>query len=194
MGNASGLAAVAQGIGGVTSAANGYSQAQGQLGQAAWQTQAYNQNAQIALMQGNTAEANAERAAGIRGLQAAQTIGKQRAVISGGAANVNTGSAADIQADTAAAAIQDEKQIMNNAALQRWGYGVEATNYEAQARLAKIAGRHNATGSLISGGLGFAQGALGTVAYGSKAGWFDKTDNFYVKPPEGKKMSDPRNR
>jgi hypothetical protein len=175
MGNVSGLAAAAQGVSALSSAANGYSQYQSQLGQAKWQSQAYNQNAQIALMQGAVAGTNAERAAMIRGQQAAQVVGKQRAIIGNGAANVNTGSAAQVQVDTGAAAVRDEQQIMNNAALQAWGYQTEASNYESQAQMAKIAGRFNANSSLISGGLGFARGVVGGAYYGKQAGWFDTT-------------------
>jgi hypothetical protein len=148
-------------------------QYQSQLAQSKWQSQAYNQNAQMALYQGKVAMDSGERAAALRGQQAAQLIGRQRAVISSGAANVNTGSAAQVQEDTAAAAAQDRAQIMNNAALQRWGYQVEATNYEAQARMAKIAGRFNANSSLISGGLGFARDSMAGAYYANKAGWFE---------------------
>jgi hypothetical protein len=182
MGNASGLMAAAQGISALSGVGNSISQYGAEMGQSKWASQAYKQNAALANMQGRYAMENGATAAGIRGQQAAQLIGRQRAVISSGAADVNTGSAAKVQADTAAAAAQDRAQIMNNAALQRWGFGVEATNYEAQARLAKIAGRYNANSSLISGGLGFARDMTRAAYYGKQAGWFDgKQANSYER-------------
>ncbi len=173
MANVASLGATAQGMSAIAGAANTYSQYNGTLEQSRFQQSAYNQNAQLALQQGNVAYANGQRMADVRGLQAAQLIGKQRAIISSGAADVNTGSAARVQEDTAAAAAMDRAQIMNNAALQRWGYGVESTNYETQARLAKTAGRFSANSSLISGGLQFARDTYGAGTYGKKAGWFD---------------------
>lgn len=173
MGNVSGLSAAASGMSAVAGVGNTISQYNSTLEQSRFQRSAYNQNAQMALMHGNVAYANGERMAGYRGLQAAQLIGRQRAVISSGAADVNTGSAARVQEDTAAAAAMDRSQIMNNAALQRWGHQVESTNYETQARMAKTAGRFSANSSLISGGLQFARDAYGAGVYGKKAGWFE---------------------
>src|SRR6185436_7320861 len=115
VGNVSGLAATAQGISALSSAANGYSQYSSQLMQSKWQQDRYNMNAQLALRQGATS-------ASLRGQQAAQMVGKQRAIIGSGAADVNTGSAAKVQADTLNAAGIDQAQIMNNAALEAWGY------------------------------------------------------------------------
>src|SRR5689334_9779681 len=122
--------------------------------QSKWQQDRYNMNAQMALRQGATSAA-------VRGEQAAQMVGKQRAVIGSSAADVNTGSAAKVQADTLNAAGIDQAQIMNNAALEAWGY-------RTQGAMTRIAGRSNAMNSLISGGLGFAQGALGAAYYGNK--------------------------
>lgn len=176
MGNISALMATAQGISALAGVGNSISQYGSTLEQSRFASQANRLNAQMARQQGDIAWGNAQQMAAVRGQQAAQTIGRQRAIISSGAADVNTGSAAQVQAATADTAARDRAQIMNNAALQRWGFGIEATNYETQARLAKSAGRYNANSSLISGGLGFARDMYGAASYGKRAGWFDKAE------------------
>jgi hypothetical protein len=171
MGNLASLAAIAQLGSAAATAGNAYGQYSSNLGQAKFATSALNQNATIADMQAAQAQKNAEQAAAYRGLQASQQIGKER--VGTGAAKSNTGSAAKVQSDIASAAIQDEAQIMNNAALQKWGYGIEAAQYRTQGQLAKIAGRYKANSSLISGGMKFA-GDLGQAGlYANKGGVFD---------------------
>lgn len=173
MGNISALSAAASGASAIASLGNTYSQYSSALSQGAFQNQMYQQNARMASLQGDAAWNAGVRDANLRSERAKQLIGRQRAVISSGAADVNTGSAAKVQEDAAAAAAADRATILNNAALSRWGFASEASQYQMQGKLAKSAGRYNANSSLISGGLGFARDAAAFGYYGKKAGWFD---------------------
>jgi hypothetical protein len=164
--------AIAQVGSGVAAAGNGYAQYNAALGQSKYAASALNQNAMLAGMQSDQVTKRAEFETALRGKQAAQEIGHARAYTSG-AVDVNTGSAANVQEDIAAAAAADQANIRQNAALQRWGYGIEAANYHAQSRLAKAGGRFAANSSLISGGQAFARDMMGAGYYGKQAGWFD---------------------
>lgn len=194
MGNLAGLAAVAQ-IGGATATAgNAYSQYSSSLASSKYQAGVLNQNAQFATTQGDQAMERGAFEAAQRGLRAGQVIGAQKAAIAGSAVDASTGSAAKLGEDTRAAAGVDQETIMNNAALQRWGYGIEAAGYRSQARMAKIGGRFAARSALAGGAAGLGKDALAFDYYASKAGWFDSEQPLYMKPPAGKNMSDPRNR
>lgn len=172
MGNLSGLTALAQIGAGVSAAGNGYAQYNGALGQSKYQASVLNMNAQTTDMQAAQAGKQGEFNAAVRGLQGAQEIGKARTATAGGAVDVNTGSAAKVQEDIAAASAADQAMIKQNAALQQWGYNVEAINSRTQAKLAKSGGRFAANSNLISGGGAFARDMMGANYYASKAGWY----------------------
>lgn len=170
MGNLSGLAAIAQLGGAAASAGNAYSQYGAQLGQAKYQAGALNQNAAFADMQAAQAIKVGEFAAAQRGAQAAQEIGKYR--VSTGNVDVNTGTAAKVQEDIASAAAVDRTNILANASLNRWGYGIQAADYRGQARMAKIGGRFAANSALAAGASEVGRAGIGAAYYGSQAGWF----------------------
>jgi hypothetical protein len=168
MSNLASLAALAQGGAALADAGQAYGSYQGQLMQSKYQAGVLNQNAALAGVQAAQAQKAADFEANLRSAQGKKAVADARTYTSD-AVDVNTGSAAREQADIAAAAITDRANILNNAALQRWGYGIEAANYSTQAKMAKIGGRFGANSSLISGGMRFARD-LGAAGYYYKAG------------------------
>lgn len=195
MGNLASLAALAQASGAISSAGQGYSGYASNIAQGQFQGGIQDINARMAGLKENEAIARGDVMAERRGLQTQQEIGKQRVALAGNQVNVNTGSAANIQVDTAAAGAVDQATLRRDAALQAWGYGMEGVQDRLRGRVARISGRSAGNSSLISGGASFARGAAATGLYGAKAGWFDGADpTIYQRPPDGKNMSDPRNR
>lgn len=177
MGNLASLAAIAQIGGGVAAAGNAYSQGSAARAQGNFQAAQYNQNAAFADMKGEQAQKAATWQAGIRGLQTANAIGGFRAHTSGNV-DVNTGSAAKVQEDAAAASRADQAMIMQNAALQRWGYGIEAINDRSQGRMAKIGGDFAAKSAYAQGAAEVGRYGIGTAYYGQKAGWFNEEPDY----------------
>lgn len=71
------------------------------------------------------------------------TIGAQRVAFAAQGIDIASGSAADVQGDTAYLGELDALTIRNNAKREAWGYTVEAMNYRAQGRLARLGGRNS---------------------------------------------------
>lgn len=146
-----------------------------------------NINAQSANLQGEDARRIGEQDAAQRLQQGGMDASSARAKAAAQGINVDTGSAAKVQGDIKAAAITDASTIRKNAAMQAWGYGVEASNYRMQGRFAAIAGWNQGAQSLISGGM---QSALLYDQLQKNK----KPNTTTVRPPDGKNMSDPGNR
>jgi hypothetical protein len=154
---------------------------------AAAQKKAAEYQAQVAANNAITAEQNAEYAtkagqakAESASLQSREELGR---VVAGEAAqgvDVTTGSAADVQTGQREIGTLNTQNVVNNAALQAYGYRTQATNFEAQSGLltqeasqAGTAGNIAAAGDLLSGvsSLGKAWTSFGgTAAPGTGGG------------------------
>jgi hypothetical protein len=87
--------------------------------------------AEVALEIGDQ-EALRHKAA-IRGL-----IGSQRVIAGAAEIDLNSGSMADIQEETRLIGDDEERRIRNNAALQAWGFKVEAMDLRNRGKLARM--------------------------------------------------------
>ena len=153
---------------------------------AAAQKKAAEYQSQVAANNAITAEQNAEYAtkagqakAEAASLQSRENLGR---VVAGEAAqgvDVTTGSAADVQIGQREIGTLNTQNVVNNAALQAYGYRTQATNFEAQSGLltqeasqAGTAGNIAAAGDLLSGvsSLGKAWASFGGSPSGSPGG------------------------
>lgn len=113
----------------------------------------------------------------LKGAAAGGTL-KSRQAASG--VDVNSGSAVDVRTSQREAATLDTETVMNNAELQAYGYGVQATSYKAESQLDTLTADQattgadiGAAGSLLSNAssLGFKWTGMGagggTGGYGS---------------------------
>lgn len=113
-------------------------------------------------------EANLIRS-GVRSL-----IGAQRAGFAGQGVVIGEGSARDVQADTAYLGERDAQQRLNNAALEAWGYRVEAYDRRMAAQISRQTGQAAAS----AGRWGAATTAIGgatNVMLLNKYGWGPRT-------------------
>lgn len=85
-------------------------------------------NARRALQQGRVAEQQQR-------FKTAQVIGAQRAALASQGGDINSGSPLDIVGDSARAGEFDARTIRNNAAMQAYGFRVQAANAGAQSEL-----------------------------------------------------------
>jgi hypothetical protein len=167
VGISAGTAAI---IGAVTAVASTAVGVYGSMQSAAAQSKAANYQAQVAANNATIADQNARYAKQAGAEKAAEESlqGRARlgAAITGQAAgglDVNSGSALDVQATDRAMNKLDTEQVLNNAALNAYGYRSQATGFSANSQLDKMAassaltaGDINATGSLLSGASGVA--------------------------------------
>lgn len=102
----------------------------------------YGMNADIADAQAADALARGAEAEHRSREETRGAIGGQRVAFAAQGIDISTGSAADVQGDTAYLGELDALTIRNNAKREAWGFTVEATNYRAQGRLARIGGRN----------------------------------------------------
>jgi len=112
-------------------------QAGGGIGQANAQADALNQQADYANNAADHAEARGEFQVQRIRRELHRITGTQRASYAGQGVVVSDGSALEKQMDTAGLAEEDVMQAQNNAALEAWGFKVQAYNYEYQADAAQ---------------------------------------------------------
>lgn len=168
MGEAGSSAALAQGVGGLSSAAGGYAQSRAYLSQGKYVGAISDVNAKLADLQAADAIRRGKNEAALVGERGLQVQQQQRTQLAAGGVDVNSGNAAAIQEGTGAMSYLDQLRVTNNAALEAIGYKMEAINLTGQGRMARISGRANSNASLISGGMGFAKDALMGAAIYSK--------------------------
>jgi hypothetical protein len=178
---------------GASSAAGAYGQYSASMAEGRYGRAVGNMNAQLALQQAEDANRVGEQEAAKRLRQGGQDASSERARYAAQGINVDTGSAAQTQEDVRKAAEQDAVTIRKNAAMQAWGFGMDAVNSRAKGNMAYRAGRNEGLSSLISGGLQFTRYATESYNAGQKPKAKDD-DTVFVKPPSGKKMSDVRDR
>jgi len=145
----------AQGLQAIAGLGNSYSQASAIRGQSAYESQGNLTNAEWARIQATGAEKRGEFQSQQLLQQARQMIGQQRVSAAAQGVDVNTGSVADLQEQTAGLAAADAEQLKTNAFLEALGYRSQASSMTSRAKMARVAGKHAATSSLLTGGLNF---------------------------------------
>lgn len=83
--------------------------------------------------------------------QVGAMIGQQRVSMAAQGLDVNDGSALQVQQDTARIGEIDAMTIRHNAAMEAWGYKVQAAGAGAQADMARKAGTQRALSTLSTG-------------------------------------------
>lgn len=125
-------------------------QAYSQHKQAKYQSAVANQNADIAEAQAqdsiNRGNAQAEQVRSRNRMAA----GTQNATMGATGADLSTGNALDIFGDTAQYGQLDALTTVNNAQREAYGYQVQGTNAQAQAKAAESQGRDAVTLTLMS--------------------------------------------
>ena len=106
-------------------------QAQAQAGQANYMAQVARNNSIIAQRNATLATQQGDVAADQSNLKTAQIEGAQRASLASQGGDVNSGSPLDIVSDTARAGYTDAATIRSNAALQAYGYKLQAAGADA---------------------------------------------------------------
>jgi hypothetical protein len=128
--------------------------------QGEYQSKVFGIDADLAERQADDAIARGHEAELRAGRQGKQIIGAQRAAYAASGVDVSSGTPAAVEADTQALSELDALTIKNNAALEAWGYRVQAADYRTKAQMALAAGRNEQTrsqnraiGTLLSGAL-----------------------------------------
>lgn len=83
-------------------------------------------------------------------------VGSQRAAFAAQGIEVDAGTALDYQTDTRTQAEDDARTIINNAALEAWGYEVQAVNYGQKAEVAAAEGISSGFNTILTSGLKYA--------------------------------------
>ncbi|MBN9086238.1 MAG: hypothetical protein J0J01_04980 [Reyranella sp.] len=122
-------------------------------------------NAQRALQQGQVAEQQQR-------FKTSQVIGTQRAALASQGGDINSGSPLDIVGDSARAGEFDAQTIRNNAAMQAYGFRVQAANAGAQSELY----RQSADNTMAALPFG-----IGSSLLGGASSLFDKGLGYYSK-------------
>ena len=115
--------------------------------------------ARDAISRGETSVAKLDQQ--VRGLK-----GTQRAGYAGQGVVVGDGASADVAASTDAMSEADKLTLRNNAAMEAWGFRVQALDNRFQGRVARAGGRNRALGTLLTTGsdvsaYGYRQGMWG---------------------------------
>jgi hypothetical protein len=102
---------------------------------ASYQAQVAKNNAIIANQNANYSEAAGQAQAEATGLKGAAKAGNVKASIAANNIDVNSGSAKNVETSEAETNQLNTEAVLNNAALQSYGYRTQATGYTAQAGL-----------------------------------------------------------
>ncbi len=97
-------------------------------------------------------------------------IGSQRVALATQGIDIDSGSAFQIQTEADALGALDASTIRNNAARGALGLRFRAGALETQQEVERISGRARRRSTLLTGGLQFAQGAIGASAFGGSGG------------------------
>lgn len=166
MGDAAGISAGANAAGGVAGAYSEY-----QSGRFNAKVDLY--NAKVATLQAADAVRRGEEAVVRNQIKTRVLKGAQRAALAAqGVVLDDGGSSTDILTDTDVQAAKDEQTIRVNAALEAWGFQVQAVDNRARARMERYSANNRAAGTLLD-----TAGRFNDRAY--KAGLYDS------KPPAG---------
>ncbi len=96
-------------------------------------------------------------------------IGSQRVALAAQGIDIQSGSAFEIQSETDALGALDAATVRNNAARGALGLRFQAGALRTQQDVERISGRARRRSTLLTGGLQFAQGAIGAAAFEGQA-------------------------
>lgn len=130
-----------------------FSQAQAAKAQGEFEKQQAEINARFADMKAKEAIRIGDRSAAQHGRKIKSLVGKQRASLAAQGIQVDTGTAEEIQEQTLEIGREEMEIIRNNAWREAFGYKSQAAGDRMSGQMAESAGRFQATGTLISGGL-----------------------------------------
>jgi hypothetical protein len=179
-------------IGGGASVGNALAQSGAYRSQGEYGKAVGDLNARTAALQAQDALQRGEQESALVGRRAAATIGGQRASYAAQGVDVNAGSAAGAQADTAGLSALDQLTIKNNATRAAWGFRMQGIQDTLQGKLSALAGKTNATSSLITGGLAFMKSGMYAGYYASQNQSAPKLNNPNPSDPDYPK-EDPNN-
>lgn len=128
--------------------------------EANYQAQVAANNATIARQNAAYASASGSEQATEESLKGAAVGGRIKASQAANGIDVNSGSAVDVQVSQREASKLDTLNVENNALLQAYGYKVQATNFDAEAKLDKT----ESSDAWIEGLTGGAGGLLGNAS------------------------------
>lgn len=158
------LLALSSGIQGASSLAQGYVQKEAYKAKGDYEQAMGEINARRAEFQAEDSIKRGERDAAKVKKEGKRLRGAQRAAMAAQGIEVNDGSALAIQEDTAALAAEDATTVKNNAWREAWGFKVQASDYRAAGRMAKMAARREGRTSFLTGGMQAA--SYGLQGYG----------------------------
>lgn len=164
-GRASLLMGTAEGIQGLSSMGNAFSQSQAIQAQAAFQKQQYDTNATLADMQSQDAINRGDKQAQLIKTKTSQMISSQRAAMGAQGVEVNSGSNMQIQEDTASIGALDALTAKNNAWREAWGYKMQASQYRGAGAMASLAADNESRNTLLTGGMQM-------LGYGLKSAYY----------------------
>jgi ABC-type Na+ efflux pump permease subunit len=147
------ISAVAGGIGTAISAVGAYNNAQAQAAQARYQAQVAQNNATIARQNAEYATKAGQAAATDASLRARAAVGKVVADEAASGVDVNSGSPVDAAVTEREVGKLNTERVVNNAALQAYGYRTQETNFLAQEGMYKAAA-DNASASALPSAFG----------------------------------------
>lgn len=116
--------------------------------QGKYQNELGKENARQANMAARDALARGRQDAILQGRQAAGLRGAQNAALAASGVDVGFGSALDVSGDAALLASEDANAIRENAVRESRGFQINAINYRAQGRAAKMQGVGQMIGSI----------------------------------------------
>lgn len=151
-------------------AGTGLFQGLGKKAEANAQADQLRQNAMFLRQSADDAIARGRRDSDQQRQDTQQLIGTQRTAQAASGGEINTGTNALIQQDTAQLGELDALTISNNAAREAYGYNVEATSNERNAKVIKKAGKNAVISSVIGGALGGVSGDTFSGLFGSGGG------------------------
>lgn len=114
--------------------------------QGAYEARGYTVDAKIAELQAKDAVQRGDIQAGMRGAQANQEIGGERANVAAHGLQTGVGSEAEVEANVSGLSTIDQAMIRANAAREAWGYKVQAGDYLQRADLARRSAELTAQG------------------------------------------------
>jgi hypothetical protein len=150
-------------------------QAAASAAQANYQAQLARNNQMVAEWQAQRALEQGRASEQQQRFKTAQVIGSQRAALASQGGDIDSGSPLDIVGDTARAGEFDAQTVRNNAALQAYGFRVQAANAGAQSNLYSASAANTMAalpfgiGSTLLGGARSLIGGFGNIKFPSSS-------------------------
>lgn len=163
-----------------------YNQSQAMSAQGRFSRTFGNLNANMSDLQAGDAMRRGDLAASRQMLRTSMLVGSQRAAAAGQGVDVNSGSALDLQAQARRMGVLDANTIKMNAYKEAMGMRMQGANSRLRGDLSYMAGRNNATNTLLAGGLNMAR-----QGYGAADNYYRYRPPMQVPSPEANGNPDP---